>query len=98
MMELFERLRAATEAAQREQDLPDTLAERIFAILDNPAPFRAREEEIRDLIEQINLYDTYGQTGYIGMGVNNAILEGTLKRLIASGEGSGFQVAKSPLR
>jgi hypothetical protein len=26
-------------------------------------------------------YDTYGQTGYIGMGVSNGVLEGALRRL-----------------
>ena len=31
--------------------------------------------------EQVALYDTYGQTGYIGMGVSNDILEGTIRRL-----------------
>ena len=31
-----------------------------------------------ELIEQLSLYDTYGQTGYIGMGVNNNILESTI--------------------
>lgn len=83
-MELFTELRAVTEAAQREQDLPDPLAAKIFAILENPARFRGREKEIRELIGQVNDYDTYGQTGYMGMGVNNAILEGTLNRLWAS--------------
>ncbi len=34
MMELFAELRAVTEAAQREQDLPDPLAAKIFAILE----------------------------------------------------------------
>lgn len=86
-MELFAELRAVTEAAQRQQDLPDPLAARIFAIIDNPASFRGREKEIRDLIGQVNDYDTYGQTGYMGMGVNNAILEGTLNRLWATTEG-----------
>ena len=37
--------------------------------------------EIEALTEQVGLYDTYGQTGYIGMGVSNDILEGTIKRL-----------------
>ncbi|MDY0269915.1 GSU3529 family protein [Trichloromonas sp.] len=82
-MELFAKLRAVTEAARRDQDLPDPLAAKIFAILDNPELFRAREKEIRDLIGQVNDYDTYCQIGYMGMGVNNAILEGTLNRLWA---------------
>ena len=37
--------------------------------------------EIEALTEQVGLYDTYGQTGYIGMGVSNDILEGTIRRL-----------------
>jgi len=27
------------------------------------------------------LYDTYGQTGYIGMGVSNLILEAAIRRV-----------------
>ena len=30
------------------------------------------------LLEQLSLYDTYGQTGYLGMGVNHLILEKTI--------------------
>ena len=38
-------------------------------------------EVISELIEQLCLFDTSVQTGYMGMGVNNAILEGTILRL-----------------
>lgn len=80
-MDLFEKLRYATESAQNEQDLPDYLAEQIYAILENQAKFICAEAEIIRLTEQVVLYDTYGQTGYLGMGVNSVILEGTLKKL-----------------
>ncbi|BCS53207.1 GSU3529 family protein [Geobacter sp. SVR] len=80
-MTVFDRLRAATEAAQSEQDLPDGLAEQIFRIIENRHDFHGREADLAILVEQVALYDTYGQTGYLGMGVNNAILENALKRL-----------------
>lgn len=80
-MTVFEELQSVTEAAQNEQDLPDFLAERIFRIIENRDSFRDRETEIADLAKKVATYDTYGQTGYLGMGVNNTILEKSLKRL-----------------
>ena len=80
-MTVFERLHSVTETAQNEQDLPDFLAKRIFWIIENRDRFHARETEIDDLAEQVANYDTYGQTGYLGMGVNTVILEKTLSRL-----------------
>ncbi|WP_281184171.1 GSU3529 family protein [Trichlorobacter lovleyi] len=82
-MTVFEKLQSVTEAAQNEQDLPDFLAERIFRIIENRDRFHAREAEIDDLTEKVANYDTYGQTGYLGMGVNNTILEKSLNRLIS---------------
>lgn len=79
----FDRLKAVTERAQNEQDLPDYLAEKIFAIVANPSLFSSFEVEIASLAEQVTLYDTYGQTGYLGMGVNSVILECALKKLTA---------------
>lgn len=80
-MTAFEKLQSVTEKARNEQDLPDYLAERIVSIIGSQDRFHAREAEIHDLTEKVANYDTYGQTGYLGMGVNNAILEKTLKRL-----------------
>lgn len=81
-MTAFEKLRSVTEKAQKEQDLPDFLAERIYRIIENKERFHAREAEIDELAEKVSNYDTYGQTGYLGMGVNNVILEKTLNRLV----------------
>lgn len=78
--DLTNRLREATQRAQQEDDLPDFLAERIFAITKQPSK-QELYSELEELIEQISIYDTYGQTGYIGMGVNSVILEGTISRL-----------------
>jgi hypothetical protein len=82
-MTVFEKLQSVTEKAQNEQDLPDFLAERIFWIIQNQASFLSRGAEIDDLTEKVANYDTYGQTGYLGMGINNVILEKTLNRLNA---------------
>lgn len=79
---IFEKLKNVTEAAQQEQDLPDYLAEQILFIIENPGRFSSRSAEIEELIDQVTLYDTYGQTGYLGMGVSNLILEKTLQKLI----------------
>ena len=80
-MTVFEKLQAVTETAQNDMDLPDFLAERIFWIIKNQDRFLTRETEIEDLAEKVANYDTYGQTGYLGMGVNNVILGKTLSRL-----------------
>lgn len=81
-MTIFERLAAAMETAQAEQDLPDFLAREISVILQNRRDFVGREDELDDLVEKVTLYDTYGQTGYLGMGVNSIILEKALKKLM----------------
>ena len=80
-MEHLDKLLAATVRAQQVDDLPDFLAQRIFAIVYRLQGREAMRAEIEALTEQVGLYDTYGQTGYIGMGVSNDILEGTIRRL-----------------
>jgi len=80
-MEHLDKLHAATVLAQQVDDLPDFLAQRIFAIVYRLQGREAMRAEIEALTEQVGLYDTYGQTGYIGMGVSNDILEGTIPRL-----------------
>ncbi len=80
-MTVFEKLQSVTETAQNEQDLPDFLAERIYWIIENRDRFHSKEAELDDLAEKVANYDTYGQTGYLGMGVNNVILGKTLNRL-----------------
>ena len=80
-MDILNRLQMATVKAQQEDDLPDFLAERIFTIADSLQGHSILLDNIDELIEQLALYDTYGQTEYIGMGVNNSILEGTISRI-----------------
>jgi hypothetical protein len=80
-MNLIDRLIAATLTAEQEDDLPDFLAERVYAIAEQLKGRSGFQAEVEELIEQLSLYDTYGQTGYIGMGVNNYILEGTIVRI-----------------
>ena len=80
-MTVFEKLLSVTETAQNEQDLPDIMAERIYSTIENQVRSHATKVEIDDLAEKVANYDTYGQTGYLGMGVNNVILEKTLNRL-----------------
>ena len=80
-MDLISRLNSATLTAQQEDDLPDFLAARVYAVAEQLAGRTVLQPEIEELIEQLSLYDTYGQTGYIGMGVNNYILEGTIVRI-----------------
>lgn len=82
-MTVFDRLRGAMEKAQAEQELPDHLAQGISAILERQKEFAGREKELDDLIDKVTMYDTYGQTGYLGMGVNNAILQKALEQLLA---------------
>jgi len=78
MESIANRLREETEKAQHENDLPDYLAERILSIADL---VHDSSTDIELLLEQLPLYDTYGQTGYLGMGVNHLILEKTIERI-----------------
>jgi len=80
-MDLPNRLQMATLVAQQEDDLPDFLAARIFVIAESLPDNLSLQDEVDELISQLTLYDTYAQTGYIGMGVNHYILEGTITRL-----------------
>lgn len=80
-MTIFEKLQSVTETAQNEQDLPNYLAERIFLLIENQHRFNIRNSEMEDLLDKVTNYDTYGQTGYLGMGVNSVILEKALNRL-----------------
>lgn len=80
-MDLINRLQMATLVAQQEDDLPDLLAARILVIAETLPAHLSLQDEVDELIEQLALYDTYAQTGYIGMGVNNYILEATISRL-----------------
>lgn len=81
VMTAIELLKLATVEAQCESDLPDYLAERIFGLVEDLREASISDREILALAEQVALYDTYGQTGYIGMGVDNNILEGSLQRM-----------------
>jgi len=82
-MDLFARLHSATVLAEQDNALPEFLAERLLAVASSPHCYPDAAEEILAIIDMLPLYDTYAQTGYMGMGVNNAILEGALRRLEA---------------
>ncbi|ADI85533.1 hypothetical protein KIP69_13500 [Geobacter sulfurreducens] len=90
-MDIFEELRRAVARAREENDLPDFLAERLCRIADQPERYRRLAADIADLAGQVALYDTYGQTGYMGMGVNNAVLEGSIRRLEEAGRSPAGQ-------
>ncbi|MBW2452693.1 MAG: hypothetical protein JRF07_10115, partial [Deltaproteobacteria bacterium] len=72
-MNLLDQLRQVTLKAQIEADLPDDLAGRIFCIANDPDRYRLYRDDIQDLINKICIYDTYAQTGYVGMGVDHLI-------------------------
>lgn len=80
-MDIFEQLSRVTAQARAENDLPDFLAARLCRIVQQREAFSGHTAEIADLAQQVEQYDTYAQTGYMGMGVNNVILEGALRRV-----------------
>jgi hypothetical protein len=81
-MDKFEKLKSTLIEAQETQDLPDYISELVEEIINLRNEFESSMNEIDNLTEKIQLYDTYGQTGYLGMGVDSAILEKTLKRML----------------
>ena len=80
-MNLLDKLKAATILAQDEEGLPDFFAERIYTLVELAKSCAGIDDEVADLAEKVSQYDTFGQTGYIGMGVDNLILEESIKRL-----------------
>ena len=80
-MDVMNSLQQAVKRAQDQNELPDFLAARILRIAGQPDRYRALQADIERLIDQLADYDTYGQTGYLGMGVNNVILEKAIERL-----------------
>lgn len=92
----LDRLLAATLHAQEADDLPDFLAARILAIVGCLQGEDALQAEVEELTEQLALYDTYGQTGYIGMGVNNQVLEVTIRRLEGKLTAAGLRRPDDP--
>lgn len=88
-MDVFVRLRSATLLAGQDSELPDFLSERLLAVASSPQCYPDAAEEILKIIDMLPLYDAYAQTGYMGMGVSNGILEGALKRLESKRVSSG---------
>ncbi|MDW7645849.1 MAG: hypothetical protein SCI25_12520 [Desulfuromonadales bacterium] len=80
-MDVMNHLQQAVKRAQDENELPDFLAARILRMAEQPDRYRVLQADIERLIDQLADYDTYGQTGYLGMGVNNVILEKAIERL-----------------
>ena len=80
-MDIFAQLRKETILAKQENELPNFLAEQLLSIADNPHFYPDAYEDILKIVDMLPLYDTYGQTGYIGMGVSNLILESAIRRV-----------------
>ena len=82
-MNQIDELRRVTRVAQEQQDLPDFIAHRIDELIDCLEEHSVPRVALAELIDQIADYDTYGQTGYLGMGVNHVILSATLDQTFA---------------
>jgi len=80
-MDLFVRLREATLQAQQDCELPDAFAARLLAVAEQPHLYPQADVEITALLDMLPDYDTYAQTGYMGMGVSDGILDGAIRRL-----------------
>jgi hypothetical protein len=90
-MDVFEQLQQVTVQAQSENDLPDVLAARLLRIAAEPEHYRSAAAAIADLVLQVAQYDTYAQTGYMGMGVNNAVLDGAIRRIEGAAQATSRQ-------
>lgn len=86
-MDVFEQLKQAVRQARQENELPDHLAEAIFEIARQPEMYRGCSGLIGRLVKLLPDYDTYAQTGYLGMGVNDADIRMLLKAIEEGGEG-----------
>lgn len=82
-MDQIEQLQLITRIAREQQDLPDFIVGRINDLVSRLDISSVPRVDLAELIGQIADYDTYGQTGYLGMGVNHVILSATLDRIFA---------------
>ncbi len=82
-MDQIEELLRVTRVAREQQELPDFIAHRINELINRQELCSVPRVALAELIDQIAEYDTYGQTGYLGMGVNHVILGATLDRIFA---------------
>lgn len=82
-MDQIEELLRVTRIAQEQQDLPDFIARRIDQLASRLDVSSVPRVDLAELTDQVADYDTYGQTGYLGMGVNHVILSATLDRIFA---------------
>ncbi|ADU65655.1 hypothetical protein LGV61_04325 [Desulfurispirillum indicum] len=80
-MDFFRDLEKQTRIAQKERDFPDFLTCHIETILQKPEEYAHKEDEIILLTEQIALYETYAQTGYLGRGMTAGNIKETLKTI-----------------
>ena len=80
-MDSFEQLRYMTLRAQMENELPDFLAQQLVRIAQQADQYGQLADQVAQLAAMVEQYDTYAQTGYMGMGVNNAVLEGAIRRI-----------------
>lgn len=88
-MNLFDQLHSATLLAGEDNEVPDFLSARLLAVASSPHCYPDATGEVLKIIDMLPLYDTYAQTGYMGMGVSNVILEGAIRRLEAKRVPSG---------
>ncbi|HKL48112.1 MAG TPA: hypothetical protein VJ882_00530 [Desulfuromonadales bacterium] len=85
-MDVFEQLKKAVGQARRENELPDHLAEAILEIAEDPSNYSKCTGLVNRLVERLPDYDTYAQTGYLGMGVNDADIGMLLKAIKEEGK------------
>ena len=81
-MEVFERLEHVLRRAEDEQELPDYLSEMAQKIIENSENYSDCLYKISELADLLEEYDTYAQTGYIGMGVDSNVMERALRELL----------------
>ncbi|MFO7983366.1 MAG: hypothetical protein R6V08_07950 [Desulfuromonadales bacterium] len=84
-MKVFEQLKQVVGKARHENELPDHLAEAILEIAEDPQKYSECSGLVKRLVERLPDYDTYAQTGYLGMGVNDADIGMLLKAIKEEG-------------
>ncbi|MBB5021580.1 GSU3529 family protein [Desulfurispira natronophila] len=82
-MSLDTQLKTALRQAQNDRDFPDFLAVHVEEVIDHMDKYLPRSaDHIELLIEQIDLYETYAQTGYLGRGMTAGNVKETLKLIL----------------
>lgn len=80
-MDIFTELEKVTRHEHEHGDLPDWLAEPIYAVINNRQQYQGKDYLIEMLIDQLNEYDVYAEAGCCRWASDHEDIKRTLGKL-----------------